>query len=277
MSGAFALYPLANVWAQEFNKEYPDVKFNISAGGAGKGMTDVLAGAVDLAMFSKEISQAELDKGAYGFAVAKDAVVPTISAEHPLLARIKTEGLSRPEFISFFLKEGKKHWKNTPQEVNVYTRSDACGAAEVWAKYLGAKAQEELKGIAVFGDPGLAEAVKNDPLAIGFNNVNYVYDITTGQKYPGMEVAPIDLNENGKIDAEENFYNNLDEIIRAIGDGRYPSPPSRNLYLVSNGKPTSPAVRAFLEWVLTKGQGFILESGYNLLDKETIELEKQKL
>lgn len=107
----------------------------------------------------------------------------------------------------------------------------------MWAKYLGGKAQEELKGIAVFGDPGLAEAVKNDPKAIGFNNVNYVFDITTGQKYPGMEVTPIDLNENGKIDPEENFYNNLDEIIKAIGDGRYPSPPARNLYLVSNGKP----------------------------------------
>lgn len=277
MSGAFALYPLANVWAEEFHQLYPEVKFNISAGGAGKGMTDVLAGAVDLAMFSKEISQAELDKGAYGFAVAKDAVVPTISANNPLLARIKKEGMTKQEFIALFLKEGKKKWKNTSAEVNVYTRSDACGAAEVWVKYLDGKAQEELKGIAVFGDPGLAEAVKNDPKSIGFNNVNYVFDINTGQKYPGMEVAPIDLNNNGTIDPEEDFYGNLDVLLKAIGDGRYPSPPARNLYLVSKGKPTSPAVKAFLEWVLTKGQDYVLESGYNLLNPETIELEKKKL
>ena len=37
MSGAFALYPLANKWAEEFQKLHPDVRFNISAGGAGKG------------------------------------------------------------------------------------------------------------------------------------------------------------------------------------------------------------------------------------------------
>lgn len=29
ISGAFALYPLVNVWAEEFRKQYPDVKFNI--------------------------------------------------------------------------------------------------------------------------------------------------------------------------------------------------------------------------------------------------------
>jgi phosphate transport system substrate-binding protein len=44
ISGAFALYPLVNVWAEEFRKKYPDVKFNISGGGAGKGMADLLGG-----------------------------------------------------------------------------------------------------------------------------------------------------------------------------------------------------------------------------------------
>ena len=35
---------------------------------------------------------------------------------------------------------------------SVFTRSDACGAAETWALYLGKK-QEDLLGTAVFGDP----------------------------------------------------------------------------------------------------------------------------
>ena len=59
MSGAFALYPLANKWAEEFTKIHPDVRFNISAGGAGKGMADALAAAVDLGMLSREIKKEE--------------------------------------------------------------------------------------------------------------------------------------------------------------------------------------------------------------------------
>ncbi len=35
-SGAFALYPLVIKWSEEYKKEHEKVRFNISAGGAGK-------------------------------------------------------------------------------------------------------------------------------------------------------------------------------------------------------------------------------------------------
>lgn len=277
ISGAFALYPLVNVWAEEFRKEYPNVKLSISGGGAGKGMADVLGGAVDLAMYSKDISPIETEKGAYGFAVTKDAVIPTISANNPVLAKIKKEGLTKEELSKLFLKDDKKRWKDSNRDVNVYTRSDASGAAEVWSHYLGGEAQESLKGIAVFGDPGLADAVKKDPFGIGFNNIIYVYDIQSGEKYPGIEVAPIDVNGNGVIDSEEDFYNNINEITEAIIDGRYPSPPARELFLVSKGKPTKKAVTVFIEWVLSKGQNFVIESGYIKLNQDIIDEQKKRL
>ena len=52
-SGAFALYPMAVKWSEEFKKVHPDVKIDISAGGAGKGMTDVLNNMVDIGMVSR--------------------------------------------------------------------------------------------------------------------------------------------------------------------------------------------------------------------------------
>ncbi len=42
LSGAWALYPMAVRWAEEFRKIYPDVRIDLSAGGAGKGITDAL-------------------------------------------------------------------------------------------------------------------------------------------------------------------------------------------------------------------------------------------
>jgi hypothetical protein len=180
------------------------------------------------------------------------------------------------EMANFFLSDGDKYWKNTTSQVRVFTRSDAAGAAVTWAKYLGGEGQETLKGIAVYGDPALAEAVKTDPNAIGFNNVIYVYDLKSGNKYPGLEVAPIDVNENGSIDPEEDFYHNIDEITAAIEDGRYPSPPARELFLISKGAPTKPVVNIFLQWVLNKGQGFIEENGYIVLSEQIISAQKEK-
>ena len=274
LSGAFALYPLAVQWANEFQKLHPGVKIDVSAGGAGKGVTDAIANVVDFGMVSRELSDAEKERGAVGFAVAKDAVVPTINAKNPALADLQKHGVTRDDLIALWIKGEKKTWgqvagSDNKSQVVVYTRSDACGAAETWALYLGGK-QEDLKGTAVFGDPGLAAAIQKDNYGLGLNNIGYAYDTKTGKPNPGLLVVPIDVNGNGKIDPEEDFYGNKNDVVQAIKDGRYPSPPARDLYLVSKGVPTDPVVVAFLKYILTDGQKENDAQGY-------IEIPQEKL
>src|SRR5690349_15484600 len=72
ISGAFALYPLMTVWGEEFQKAHPNVQFDISGGGAGKGMTDALSGAVDIGMVSRKVKPEEEAQGAYTVPVVKD-------------------------------------------------------------------------------------------------------------------------------------------------------------------------------------------------------------
>jgi len=274
LSGAFALYPLAIKWSEEYKKEHPEIRFNISGGGAGKGMADALAGTVDLGMFSREISQEEKDRGVWWVGLTIDAVLPTLSAENPFLEIIKNRGLTREEFAGIFIEGKIKDWgvllkTSDSKEIMVYTRADACGASETWAKYMGGK-QENLLGIGIFGDPGLAEAVVKDAGGIAYNNTNYVYDIKTGNKRPGIEVVPIDINGNGTIDPEENFYDKVDLVLKSIADGVYPSPPARELYFVSKGKPAKAQVLDFIRWTLTDGQKFVAEAGYVPIDQNKI-------
>ncbi len=63
LSGAWALYPMALKWAEEFQKVHPKVRVDIQAGGAGKGIADALAGIVDFGMVSREIQPAETQTG----------------------------------------------------------------------------------------------------------------------------------------------------------------------------------------------------------------------
>ena len=99
----------------------------------------------------------------------------------------------------------------------------------------------------------------------------------THQPYEGLAVIPIDVNENGQIDENEKFYENSADLIAAIGDGRYPSPPARDLYLVSNGVPDKPAVVEFIKYALTEGQKYAIETGYIPLPETTINKSLQKL
>lgn len=277
ISGAFALYPMTARWAEEFQKIHPDVRIDISAGGAGKGMTDVLSGMVDLGMFSRGITDAEKAKGVWWIAVTQDAVLPTCNSNSTFLNNIKSKGFKKQDFIDVFIDGKTKTWnywangvKTENTAMNIYTRSDACGAAQMWAEYLG-KSQEDLLGTGIFGDPGIAEAVKNDAMGIGFNNVIYVYDIKTRSKNPGIEIIPIDINENGLIDADEQVYNKLDDIMAAIQTGKYPAPPARDLYLISKGKPQNRVVIEFLKWIVTDGQKFVNEAGYVQISEEKLQ------
>lgn len=281
ISGAFALYPITVKWAEEFQKEFPGVKIDISAGGAGKGMADALSGMVDLGMFSRPVSPQEIDKGAWFVALTKDAVVPTINANNPFLEQLRITGVSPDKLSAIFVKAEVKTWEEltgtsgqTP--INLFTRSDACGAAAMWAQFMDAT-QEELKGVGVYGDPGLADAVKNDRFGLGYNNVNYVFDVTTRQKNNLLEILPVDFNGNGMIDSTENCYETLDKINAAIMKGEYPSPPARDLYFVAKGCPEKSEVRAFISWILTKGQQFVNEAGYVPLSGEIIEQELKKI
>jgi phosphate transport system substrate-binding protein len=268
-------------WAEQFQKIHPQVKIDVAAGGAGKGMADCLAGVVDIGMVSRDIYPAEIEKGAWWVSVTKDAVVATVNQNNPVLKELLAKGVKKETFIDIWVTGKIKDWgqvtgSGTTDLINVYTRSDACGAAEIWAKFLGKK-QEDLLGVGVYGDPGLTEAVKKDVLGIGYNNVNYAYDAKTKKQIEQIRVLPIDLNDNGLIDEGEDFYNSRDEITNAIATGRYPSPPARELYLVSQGKPKKELVTEFIKWVLTDGQKYVPESGYINLTQEKIQEELRKL
>ncbi len=282
ISGAFALYPMTVKWAEEFKKLHPKVTINISAGGAGKGMADALSKMVDLGMYSKEVSPEERAKGAWSLAVAKDAVLPTINSQNPVLKQLQRKGITKQILTDIFITEKVKTWgqasgTGSKAELQVFTRSDACGAAEMWAKYLGNNKQEDLQGLGVNGDPGVADAVRKNTEGIGFNNLNFIFDMQTRKAYPGLDVIPIDVNGNGMIDPDEDFYTSLDKVMQAIKDCKYPSPPARDLYFVSAGKPADKSVVMFLQWVLTDGQKYLNEAGYVPVSEDKIKAGIEKL
>jgi phosphate transport system substrate-binding protein len=282
ISGAFALYPMMTVWADEFSKLHPDVQFDVQGGGAGKGMTDTIAGAVDIGMISRSIKDEETAQGIFWVSVTKDAVFPIISAENPVAADIIAKGISQETFNKIFITGEIKTWgevvgkPEVKDEIHVYSRSDACGAGEMWAKFSGGKVQDDIKGIGVNGEPALVDTVIKDPLGIGYSNLNSVFDMTGGGLIPGSIVPPVDINKNGAADADE-YYKTKDEAVNAVSSEKYPSPPARFENLATKGKPSGLTL-AFIQWILTDGQQYLGQAGYVPLtpDQQTESLAKIK-
>lgn len=279
VSGAFALYPMMGRWAEEYGKIHPEVKIDVSAGGAGKGMSDAIQGIVHIGMVSRDIYQSEIDQGIFWVSVAKDAVVATINANNPVANTILTRGITKQQFVDIFITRNIKTWGElvdnpaVTDKIRVYTRSDACGAAKTWAKYLGDYTQDDLTNAAdsaINGDPNLAAAIQGDKPGIGYNNINFIYDPETKKPFNGIKPVPIDLNENAILDENENFYDNRTNIVNAIASNVYPSPPARALHLVTKNSFTKVA-KEFVYWILTDGQQYVPDNGYIQLSEDMID------
>jgi len=281
ISGAYALAPMMNKWVEEYNTTHPDIHIIVQPNGAGQGMSEAINKIVNIGMVSREINQSEMQQGAFWVSVAKDAVVATINTENPVVDYILAHGLTMQQFKDIFITRNTTTWgtlignESITDLIVVYSRSDSCGAAETWAKYLGNYKQNDLTNVAdsaIYGDDGLAEQIKRDKNGIGFNNIGYVYTKTSGTTtVPADNIipVPIDLNENGVLDDNENVYTNRSTIVQAINDYVYPSPPARALHLVTYHNFTG-ITKDFVYWILTEGQQYVLETGYIPLPQETI-------
>mgnify|MGYP000147393035 CR=1 FL=1 len=280
ISGAWALYPLMVRWSEAFREQHPDVQFDISAGGAGKGMADALAGIVDIGMVSREIAPEEIERGAFWVPVTRDAVFATVNAANPVLAALLQRGITREQLSDIYITGRLTTWgelvgqPEVSEPIHVYTRSDAAGAPETWARFLGHR-QEDLRGLGVYGDPGIMEAVIKDRLAIGYNNLGYAFDLAAGNPVAGAQVVPIDADANGRADPDEALTT-LAQARAAVAQGIYPAPPARDLNLVTRGKPQGLA-RAFMLWILTQGQPLAEAAGYVALPEATLREARERL
>lgn len=275
LSGAWAIYPTAVAWGAAFQALHPKVKVDVSAGGAGKGAADAIAGLADIGMVSRDPDPSEIKKGIVPIYILHDAIFPVVSEKNPALGDLLKKGVKKKTLIELYIKGIIESWdvvvdNKIGKPVHVYTRSDSCGAAASWAKYLGDKKQEDLKGIGIYGDPGVIEAVKRDPIGIGYGNFSFVFT-REGTVLKGAKLVPIDSNENGIADPDE-IYENREAAIQGIRSGRYPA--TRKNYFFVKGKPQC-LVKEFIKFALSdEGAGIVDEAGTSL---PVLKAEREKV
>lgn len=273
-SGAWAMYPTVVAWGDAFHKLHPGVRVDISAGGAGKGAADAIAGMVDIGMVSRDPDPTEIARGITPIYCLHDAVFPVVSDKNPALSALLKKGVNKNTWLGIYISGKVTGWDevaggSTDRSIHLYTRSDSCGAAASWAAYLGNRKQEDLRGVGVYGDPGLLETVRRDTTGIGYNNFSYVFD-RSGKVVPGTRLVPIDSNNNGKADADEILADRAGAV-KAIESGRYPV--TRKNYLFVKGKPTG-LTKEFIKFILSDAGTEVVNQAQTSLPVGKSEREK---
>jgi phosphate transport system substrate-binding protein len=281
ISGAFALYPLVQLWAGDFMKIHPAVKIDVTKTGTGQGITDLINKKIQLAMISRPLNADEKSAGIWVVPVARDGVAPIVNQKNPYLNRLLSQGLSTDEMQKLFTSDTPLKWGEIldtagNEKAVVYSRADESGAADMFAEFLYRKASD-LKGKKVTGDFEMISSIEKDPLAIGFCNFSYAFEPATGAKKDKIQIIPFDLDFDNKIDRKEVPFRNIEVAHRSIWLGIYPESLCRELTIGSLGKPTDKAVIEFLRFILADGQERVKEMGLCELNNVYIRYGQESL
>jgi phosphate transport system substrate-binding protein len=265
ISGAYALNPMVRKWSDDFMKMHPSVRVVVASGGTGQGIADLQGKKSQLAMISRPLTDEEYGAGIWTLPVAKDGVAVIMNQKNPYFKRILNQGLSPDELLRVFTSDKPVTWGELldtigKEKVVVFHRVEQSGASDVFANFLN-KESTDLKGTMVISDDEMIKSVQDNPLAIGFSNFSYAFDINTGERRKDIQIIPADLDYDNKIDTKEIPFSNLDKAHRGLWLGLYPKNLCRELLIGSEGKPSDPAIIEFLKYILTEGQNEIKTFG----------------
>jgi len=262
------LYNLTMKWANKYAGLNPEVKVNVIKT-AEKNVSGSLNTEGGIGFVTDEFYKSPDNKSIWNMVVGRDVIVPVMNASNPFRDEIYRKGISSEGLGRILANPEKQNWgmlvgnpQNIPDvQMHYYIMNDPATLSGV-ESFLNTN-RISNSGIKISSGSEMIAAIQKDPNALGFCRLVQIMDFKTQDLALNIKLVPIDKNGNGKIDYMENIYDNLQAFSRGVWIGKYPRALSGNIYSVASVKPKSESELAFLSWVLTDGQQFLNENGYN--------------
>lgn len=281
ITGSRFTYPLLEKWITEFKKQYPDVPFRVIARGGPN------VDSANLIINAHVLNPEEIRPGYKVVNISQYTLLPVANAKNPALQEWAVSGIKEKQFKTLFFKKvdpfaPKKEEKKTDPSVIkpvLYTRLDKACAPTTFAKNFGFE-QADILGKQIGGDDKhLITAIERDTNGVTYNNLGMIYDLTTRKVKTGLAVVPLDLNGNGKLDADENFYASLDQVIERLEKKKYSEIVTEYVNISYPGAidESNKNLALFLNWILENGQQFNHDFGFLNFEKEKLVQQKELL
>jgi phosphate transport system substrate-binding protein len=265
--GTRLTYPLVKKWIEGFNKEYPNIKVSIAP--------NAPEDSIDFTLAAYELSETDVNETQKSLVVTRYVQLPVVNSNRPGLTELQSRGVKEKDLQDlFFTPTTPSFLASSQAQSQLYVRDRPVCAVKAFAAHYG-NDPKKINGTGIKGDDqDLAEAVKNDVNGISFNNLGFIYDVKTRKVQNGLAVLPLDLNENGKVDKEEEIYGTLDEVIEYVEKTKNPKFVNEHVNFVFKKDAKNVAAARFLNWVLTNGQQYNHQLGFVNLENKFLNVQK---
>jgi len=306
-AGASFPYPIYSKWFSEYNKKNPTIQINYQSVGSGAGIKQATEGTVDFGAsdgpMKDEQIKAYADKhnsGILHFPTVLGAVVPTYN----IPGVTGTLNFTPEALAGIFLGKvtkwndpliagANKGAKLPADDIVVVHRSDGSGTSYIWTDYLS-KVSDEWKnkvgtnasvnwpvGLGGKGNEGVTGLVKQTPNSIGYveliyaaqNKVDYGSVKNSSGAFVKADLAGVSAAAAGA--AKEMPDDFRVSITNPPGKAAYPISSFTWLLIPEKFSDAAKrdAMKGFLKWALTDGQGMVEDLSYAKLPKSVVDKE----
>jgi phosphate transport system substrate-binding protein len=260
--GSDTLNNLMTLWAEQFNRFYPNTRIQIEGKGSSTAPPALISGTAQLGPMSREMKGSEVDQfeKKYGYKptalrTSVDALAVFVNKDNP----IKCLTMAQVDAVfskgrRWGYKEDVRTWGQlgltgewASRPISLYGRNSASGTYGFFKEHAlkNGDFKDEVKE-----QPGSASVVQGvtvDRYAAGYSGIGYA---TAGVR--AVPIAAKDGDRCHEASPDEAY------------SGRYPL--ARFLYVYLNrapGKPLDPVTREFAKLILAKeGQEVVVKDGY---------------
>jgi phosphate transport system substrate-binding protein len=302
-AGATFPYPIYSKWFNIYHNEDPNVQINYQSIGSGGGIRQLLAGTVDFGasdgpMSDEQLAQSKIKILHFPTVLGADVPsynIPGLTAEldftQKALAGIYLGQITKwndPEIAN-----ANPGVKLPSTDIVVIHRSDGSGTTYIWTDFLS-KASEQWKdkigkgtsvnwpvGLGGKGNEGVSGLVKQTPGSIGYieliyaiqNNIPFGKVQNAAGKFLKADLAGVTAAAAG---AAKNMPDDFRvSITNAPGPTAYPISSFTWLLIPAQIQDAAKrdAIKGFLKWMVTKGQGYNEGLSYAQLPKPVVAKE----
>ncbi|MGZ5007071.1 MAG: PstS family phosphate ABC transporter substrate-binding protein [Methylobacter sp.] len=268
--GSDTLANLMTLWAEEFNRAYPNVNIQIQAAGSSTAPPALTEGTSNLGPMSREMKDDEIEafEDKYGYKptaipVAIDALAVLVNKDNPV------KGLTMEQVDSIFSSTNKcggdksiETWGDAgvsawgSKSIQLYGRNSVSGTYGYFKEHALCKGDFKNNVNEQPGSASVVQSVTSSVNGIGYSGMGY----TTS----GVKMVPL---------AKKGSKTFVDATPENAIAGTYPL--TRYLYIYVNKKPNQPLApldNEFIKMVLSKtGQQVVIKDGYIPLPAKVVD------
>lgn len=240
------------------------------ASNPGKEVTLLPAGETEnarLRLFAATPAEIPAIQDKWKVVVARDILVPVISADNPLAEAVLSRGID-PAGFGMLLSAGKITWgellhNDNKAPVTVLIPSDDAAMIQL-ARFSGVET-DMITAPRLSSPSEISAILRSQPNSVIFCRLASVIGENGTQLAEGIKIMPIDVNANGQSDYFEQFYGDYNSFNRGVYIGKYPKELCSSIFCAAAARPEAGAQSDFVLWLLAGGQELIAEAGLTAL------------